>query len=172
MPALVTIDAIKKFANIFPDTDDIVTEVEAAAESIVFEYLGFDPAQKPYSHNAIGLGDSRLYLNGFPVSGAITIDGVSFPAYDVDRNEISVDGMVFPYLTKHSVSYTAGFDTVPAIILHTVLQIAALLLTEQGNVGISGKSDPNTGSRTFISYTNFDKYLKNLKQYRLTRPLI
>jgi len=173
---LVTAAAIKDFANIMPESDAIVDEVEKSAEEIVIGYLGYNPTSAAYSHNVSGLGDDELYLSAFPVSGTLTINGAAHSAgsFSADKNVVVVPDYFFPYKEKIAVAYTAGYAlaSIPAIILHTITQIAALLLTERGNIGISGMSDANTGSRTFISYTNFDKYLKNLKDYRLRKPLV
>jgi len=58
----------------------------------------------------------------------------------------------------------------PEIIKNTVLRIAALLLTEsEGNIGITGKSFGDSGGRTFVSFTNFDKYLGPISGYKLIR---
>jgi len=173
---LVTVDAIKDFANIYPATDDVVEEVGKSAEEIVIGYLGYDPTECDREHAVTGLGDDELYLSAFPVTGEVVVDGtVHAPgAYSVQDNIVTVPDHFFAYKEKVNVAYTAGYaaESIPAIILHTITQIAALLLTERGNIGISGMSDANTGSRTFISYTNFDKYLKNLKPYRLRKPLV
>jgi len=68
----------------------------------------------------------------------------------------------------------AGFaesgSPLPEIIRGTILRIAALLLTEsEGNIGITGKSFAESGSRTFVSFTNFDKYLGPISGYKLIR---
>ncbi|MDR0411249.1 MAG: hypothetical protein LBH75_04660 [Treponema sp.] len=56
----------------------------------------------------------------------------------------------------------------PLIFRQTALRIAALLQTEsQNNIGVSGVSFGESGSRSFINYTNFDKYLSPLSRYRL-----
>jgi hypothetical protein len=56
----------------------------------------------------------------------------------------------------------------PSLFKQTALRIAALLLTENdGNIGITSKSFGDSGSRSFMSYTNFDKYLSPLSRYRL-----
>jgi hypothetical protein len=58
--------------------------------------------------------------------------------------------------------------TIPPIFKQTALRIAALLLTEADqNIGVTGKSFGDSGSRTFINYTNFDKYLSPLSKYKL-----
>jgi len=56
------------------------------------------------------------------------------------------------------------------IIKLTVMRIAAILQTESdSNIGITSKSFGDSGSRTFINTTNFDKYLIQLSQYRVIR---
>lgn len=55
---------------------------------------------------------------------------------------------------------------VPQIVRLTILRIATLMLMEGGeNIGVSGKSFADN-SRTFISYTNYMKYLSPLQTYR------
>jgi hypothetical protein len=57
---------------------------------------------------------------------------------------------------------------VPAIFKQTALRISSLLLTEaDNNIGITSKQFGDSGSRTFINYTNFDKYLLPLSKYKL-----
>ncbi|MDR0722096.1 MAG: hypothetical protein LBF75_04775 [Treponema sp.] len=56
----------------------------------------------------------------------------------------------------------------PYIIKLTVLRIAALLQAESdSNIGITSKSFAESGSRTFMNYTNFDKYLLPIAGYKL-----
>jgi hypothetical protein len=56
----------------------------------------------------------------------------------------------------------------PKIIKLTIMRIAAILQTESdGNIGVTSKSFGENGDRTFVSYTNFDKYLLPLSNYKL-----
>ena len=172
---IITIDEVKNFSGIFPDTDDIVTSCAMSAESIVTDYLRYNPIKQTYTHKATGNGSNALVLNACPISGAVTIDGITYADYDYSNNIIKIDGLKFDYLKRYVVSYTAGYDAVnlPVIIKHTITQIAALLLTESGgHIGITSVSDNNSGSRTFINYSNFSKYLKNLAKYRAYQSLI
>jgi hypothetical protein len=58
----------------------------------------------------------------------------------------------------------------PTIIKLTVLRIAALLQTESdNNIGVTGVSFGESGSRTFINTVNFDKYLIQISKYALLR---
>ena len=57
-------------------------------------------------------------------------------------------------------------NNVPDIVRLTILRIATLMLMEGGeNIGVSSKSFADN-SRTFISYTNYMKYLSPLQTYR------
>jgi hypothetical protein len=59
---------------------------------------------------------------------------------------------------------------VPRIIRLTVLRIAALLQSETDeNIGVTSKTFGDSGSRTFVNYTNFDKYLLPISKYKLIR---
>ena len=61
-------------------------------------------------------------------------------------------------------------NAIPAVILNTVMRIAALLQSEEdSNIGVTSKSFGESGSRTFINYTNFEKYLSPLSKYCLIR---
>lgn len=55
---------------------------------------------------------------------------------------------------------------IPSLIKLTILRIATLMLMEAGeNIGVSGKSFADN-SRSFISYTNYSKYLSPLQTFR------
>ena len=55
---------------------------------------------------------------------------------------------------------------VPDLVKVTILRIATLMLMEGGeNIGVSGKSFADN-SRSFISYTNYYKYLNPIQTFR------
>ena len=57
-------------------------------------------------------------------------------------------------------------EAIPSLVKTTILRIATLMLMEAGeNIGISGKSFADN-SRSFISYTNYAKYLNPLQSFR------
>jgi hypothetical protein len=56
----------------------------------------------------------------------------------------------------------------PKIIKLTIMRIAAILQSESdGNIGVTSKSFGESGDRTFVSFTNFDRYLAPLSAYKL-----
>jgi hypothetical protein len=61
-----------------------------------------------------------------------------------------------------------GAAAAPALLKQTALRIAALLFSESdNNIGVTSKSFGDSGSRNFLNYTNFDKYLAPLSRHRL-----
>ena len=61
-------------------------------------------------------------------------------------------------------------DIIPEIILMTIMRIAAILQMESdGNIAISSKSFADSGTRTFINYTDYSKYLLPISKYRKIR---
>ena len=57
-------------------------------------------------------------------------------------------------------------QSVPDLVRLTVLRIGTLMLMEAGeNIGVTGKSFADN-SRSFISYTNYSKYLNPLQTFR------
>lgn len=76
----------------------------------------------------------------------------------------SAEHLVADYL-RFEPSEVYG-ENVPSVIRLTVLRLATLMLMEAGeNIGVSSKSMPDN-SRTFISYTNYNKYLQPLQNLR------
>jgi hypothetical protein len=101
-----------------------------------------------------------------------TVDPYS---YELDGGEADTnfdDGSIYDGGTANSVYDEGALETdkheFPLIIKNTGLRIAALLLSEaDSNIGVTSKSFGESGSRTFVNYTNFDKYLSPLSRYRL-----
>jgi len=61
-------------------------------------------------------------------------------------------------------------NTIPQVILMTILRIATILQSEaDSNIGVTSKSFGDSGTRTFINYTDFNKYLSPISEYKLIR---
>ena len=156
--------------------DDLKNSILDAAQEVVIEYLGFDPLSRSHSDLISGLGFNRLYLFAHPVTSvtAISINGAALDVQEVTLHDTYIRRAqgVFPSgVDNVAVSYVAGWaaNAMPDTIITTILQIASLMLQEAGgNIGITGKSFAEN-SRTFINYTNFDKWLRKLDPYRIVR---
>lgn len=177
MASIVTVAQLKSYSN----KADGDTTREAlyqtfidAAETVVADYLGFSPASASYTHTFFGDGKPYLTLRA-PVLTltSVTVGGVSKTVSDfvIDRATITEkNGNPFPVGAVISVVYTGGYTTVPAAIILTILRIATLLTMEAGeNIGVTGQSFDGGNTRTFITYTNFSKYLSMIAGLRVVR---
>jgi len=173
--AIISIDQFNEYSNNYEDVlvKDIFID---SAESMVKEYLGYDPNSKTYHEYVSGIGSSKLYLNAQPITSinSIKINGVEdsiqnygisdFYIYRKDGTEVFTNG-----IDNVEIEYRAGYSTIPASIKLTVLRIASLLLQESnGNIGLTGKSFTDN-SRTFINYADYKKYLKPLDQLKVLK---
>lgn len=149
-----------------------------AAQEIVSDYLGFSPEASSSSHveTISGIGIDNIYTRVRPITAVsgLSVSGSEVPSsgYSIIDDHIQLVDGVFPVgVNNVKVTYTGGWsaDQMPSIIKMAVLQIASLMLQEQnGNIGITGKSFGDN-SRSFINYTNYDKWLSKLDGLRSVR---
>ena len=166
---IVTKEELEGFTGVqFESGNNIAELFIEAAQNIVENYLGYEVESKKYtkhftlhSSNVIKVG-----VKNITVVSEITVDGTPVDNYYIDDDKIVLKQPVIS--DNIIVTFTAGFSTdLPQIIKLTVLRIAALLQTESNNnIGISGKSFMD-GSRTFMNFTNYDKYLISCSKYKL-----
>jgi len=95
--------------------------------------------------------------------GDATNDGDDFVG-NADATTLS------PILNGGNALLESATTTIPAEIILTILRIAALLESESNqNIGVTSKSFAESGNRTFVNYTNFNKFLFPISKYRLKR---
>jgi len=145
------------------------------AEAIVLDYLGFSPASATYTNEVyVGNGLDSLQLSAKPISAlsALSVDGVAKTTTDYrieDERITHKAGEIFTKGAEVKVTYTAGYATVPAVITSTIMRIAAILSAEAGeNIAVTSTSFDD-GTRSFVNYTNFAKYLAPLASLRIVR---
>lgn len=178
MAGLVALAAWKKYAKkLDEDTagEALYQQYLDSAESIVVDHLGYSPASAMYTAEAyVGNGLDSMQLGARPITTltSLSVDGVSkdVSGYLIDGERItSKSGELFPKRSAILVTYTAGYATVPAIILLTIMRIAAILSSEAGeNIATTSVSFED-GSRQFFNHTNFDKFLAPLAGLRIVR---
>ena len=165
---IVKADELLDYTGVQLETPELADLFIGSAQNIVESYLGYEIESKDYvkhfelhSSNIIKCG-----VKNITAVSEIAIDGVPVEDYYIDDDKIILNQPVIS--DNIIVTFTAGFSTdLPQIIKLTVLRIAALLQTESNNnIGISGKSFID-GSRTFINFTNFDRYLIACSKYKL-----
>ena len=175
--ALITLQEFQAYTKTFDDADLMSQIYMGAAEQIVIDYLGYNPELDDFSEFLSGSDSRRIRLSSKPITEitSVTINGesVSLDQFYIREEYLTFfdPGKKFPKGDENvQVEYKAGWVEVPQIIKLTTLRIAALMNTEaDGNIGVTSKSFGDSGSRTFISVTKYDKYLFPLNEFRITK---
>jgi hypothetical protein len=180
----VTVEELQKYSNVYGDTI-LQQNYINSAEGIVNTYLGYSPTLHDYNQYFNGNGSHELQLKAKPIQGIINVEinNKSVPLsefYFISNNEFMYFDKLFPCGKRNiKVEYKAGWgitpdddianrEYVPSIITMTVLRIAAILQAESdSNIAVSSKSFADSGTRTFINYTSYDKYLLPISIYKL-----
>lgn len=172
---IITIEDLQKFTQIYPDDNQNQQELFIqAATDIVCNYLRYNPEEKEYNIFVNGNGINEIEINYKPITEIkeikvnnekTNIEKIAF----TDNCIFYKDNNIFPKGNKNiNIIFKAGYKTIPAIIKLTTLRIAGILQTENNNnIGISSKSFQDSGTRTFVNTTNFDKYLLQISDYRI-----
>lgn len=171
---VVSIEEFDTYTGNYESSDEAIRMkigILKSAQEIVESYLNYKLDSGLHVDMHIGFNNSKIYLDAKPVSEvySVTINHTEFEDYGFDYESIyRTDGLVFKDKDMILIEYETSGTFVPPVIKQTILRIAALLLQEtNGNIGLTGKSATDGMSRSFISYTNFQKYLDPLSDYRV-----
>lgn len=143
-----------------------------SAMEIVRDYLGYNPELQSYTQVVKGDNGALAALCAMPITSitALSVDGAEHEPSEIEvenGNYICfVDNSVFQKGVRYTITFTAGYETVPDVIKTTALQIASLLWESAGgNLAVSSTSFAETGSRVFNNYTA-DRFLKQIAKYK------
>jgi hypothetical protein len=181
----VNIEELKEYSGAH-DEDNLLQNYIDSAEDIVNTYLGYSPTLHNYIQYFDGTGTYELQLKAKPIINIISveIDGQSISLsefYNTTNDEFLYYSKIFPVGRRNiKVEYNAGWGYepdyddltkgtyLPMIIKMTVLRIASILQSESNqNIGVSSKSFGDSGTRTFINYTDYSKYLLPISIYKI-----
>jgi hypothetical protein len=180
----VSLEEFKKYSNVYGE-DDLQQNYIDSAENIVNTYLGYSPTLHNYIQYFNGTGANELQLKSKPIATIISVEinGESIPLSEFSifmDSEFIYYNKIFPCGKRNiKIEYDAGYgitidddvvnsEYVPSIIKMTVLRIAAILQAESdSNIAVSSKSFGDSGTRTFINYTDYSKYLLPISIYKL-----
>lgn len=175
---IVTVEELNHYSGNHDDSTEATNLKEiylGSAEELVTNYLGYNPLYHLQEDVLCGLGYVELIPKAYPIRHleSLTIDGTEMDLADYYTDGdciMHVDEALFPAgVNNIHLTYYAGYDNdeIPNAIKSAILQIATLKLVESnGNIGLTGKSFSDN-SRTFINYSNYDKYLKPLDGLRV-----
>lgn len=169
---IVSLDEFRQYANFYSEgTDDLCLRYIKASTDIVCNYLGYNPIMKDYRSKISGTGSPMLYLSVPKICSVnrLIIDGKEREDYFISEDCIILENGSFNEgVFNIDVSYCGGWriQEIPSAIKMAILRIASLMLSEQGgNIGVTSKSFSDQ-SRTFVNYSNYNKFLHPLDSYR------
>jgi hypothetical protein len=180
--AYVSAIDLQIYSNVYSDKQQ---EYVDSAENIVNNYLGYSPTLHLYNNYLNGKGSHELQLKAKPIQtlDKVYINNSEIPLsefYFTPNSEFIYYNQLFPIENKNiRVEYTAGWGDIidddehngeylPKLIKLTVLRIASMMQAESdSNIAVSSKSFGDSGTRTFINYTDYSKYLLPISIYRI-----
>ena len=145
-----------------------------SSEVVVNDYLGYTPASASYVHTFYGNGKLYLMLRAPIIAiASITVAGVSKTVGDflIDFETITEkNGNPFPTGSLVVVTYTGGWATIPSSVSEAILDIASLKALKMGEqIGVTSQTFDGGSTRSFLSYTNYAKFLQPLASIRIDR---
>ena len=164
--ALATIDQLKEYLGDASDKDDaLLTRIVSAATDAIENYCGRTFAATVYTSELYdGTGTQSLQLRHFPIISVTTLLEAGNPlTTGLDPNASpSPDALIYaeegqlvrpwfywlPYRRWYSVTYQAGYATVPAGIVQACLDLSALILREKEHIGMASK----TAGQQIVTY--------------------
>lgn len=172
---LVTLSNFNTFTNDY-ETSDTIDALKSSciesAEGIISNYLGYSLLKTEYKYKFKNIYAEFILLPAYITSiKTLIINNQEINSADIIINKIYVTIKNY-YNYKNieiDIDFFGGWEitTLPSIIKITICEIATLLyLQTNKNIGITGLIGTDGLSRTFINYTNFDKYVKKLEGYK------
>lgn len=156
------------------EVDALKMQYLVSAREIVQNYLGYRLDIHDVTEDHVFTGSNDIYLREFPIQEvyAVKVNGKSLPApfFSLRGDHVRLNDCCHCHHGEVEVQYCSGYRKIPDLIIQTILRIASLLQTEaNGNIGLTSKSFGNDGSRSFLNYTSYSKYLEPLYPFRIVR---
>jgi hypothetical protein len=152
MTDLTTLANFKAYANVTVSTDDsLISDMITGYSAWIQSYLSRNILSQSYTIVRSGRGGNAMQLPNYPITAvsALTIDGIAIPAqpsfgqygYRFDDESIVLDCAYFTIGRSNiSITYTAGFATVPPDLAKAANELIALRYKERDRIGFSSKT--------------------------------
>lgn len=184
--SLTTLDAVK--AHLFTDPsvtppvthDALLSGLITRASAFVEGWLNRNILSATYTATVDGPGGTVLTLPNYPITAvsAVTVDGTAIPAstgatisgYVFDANAVKLRGYTFAAgILNVSISYTAGYATVPGDVEQAVIDIVCRKYRGLERIGLVSKG--MAGETTTYAQSDMSADTKSLlNQYRRVIP--
>jgi hypothetical protein len=171
--------------NPFPAGDNaLLTRLITAASRFIESWLDRRIALCDWIEIRDGNGGQRLAFANVPVSAvwSLSIDGLSIPpappgggfgaGYVFSPTELALRGYVFTRRAQNvSVTYTAGYPTVPSDIAQACIELVCQRYRERSRIGEVSKSLIGGETVSFSQKDMSDDVKTLLSQYRAVSPV-
>lgn len=153
------------------EIDALKMQYLVSAREVVENYLGYKLSVHDVTEDHVFTGSNDIYLREFPVLEcySLKVNGEYLPPmyYSLRGDHVRINDGHCHCHGEVEVQYVAGYKKIPDLIIQTICRIAALLKTESnGSIGLTSKSYGNDGSRSFVNFTSFEKYLQPLYPFK------
>lgn len=153
------------------EVDALKMQYLVSAREVVQNYLGYRLDIHDVTEYHVFTGSNDFYLRECPPIEvySVKVNGESLPApfYSLRGDHVRLNDCCHCHHGEVEIQYCAGFRKIPDLITQTILRIASLLQTESNsNIGITSRSYGTDGSRSFLNFTSFEKYLQPLYPFR------
>jgi hypothetical protein len=181
---LTTLAAVKLWLNFTGTTDDpllssLITEVSAFVESTLNRKI----LTASYTETYRGTGGARFMLRNYPVQSVASIawagstittqaDPVGTAAgVCTDGRSVILIGSTMPYNQPVKVTYTAGYDVVPADLALAVTELVGEAYTSRTHIGETSHSSSGATTVAFSREAMHKAILARLSNYMPGAPL-
>lgn len=182
MADLTTLIKFKQYLGLNNGTDDVLIGRLITSESAGIEsWLNRVILSASYTHVCSGNGGDTLLLPNYPITAisTLSIDGVAIAAstgvtvagYVFDEHRVGLRGYVFAKgMMNISITYTAGYATVPSDIEQACNEMVGLSYRERDRLGLASKGI--AGEQTnFITAEMTNSVKSILNQYKRVIPV-
>lgn len=181
---LTTLAAVKASLNLTSSAQDTqLGSLITAISTFIVTELGRGILTATYTEVRTGNGKSSMMLKNWPVksitkvewpAGSIAVAGDQFlgtPGIDHDDRNLILVGYALEYGAPIRITYSAGYDVVPADISLVVAELVAEAYSQAGHRGETSHSTNGTTTVSFDTKAMHAAIERRLFNYQAVAPL-
>lgn len=153
MANLTTLENVKLILRIEQNGDDSKLLSLIHSESTFIErYCRRIFTQTNYIERFNGNNSKFYFLNNSPIQSIseVLVSGVSKEVIAINKNQVLINGNFERGILNCSVSYIAGYDTIPSDIEQACIELVGMKYKQLENINISSISNGQMGTTKYI----------------------